>query len=153
MNRKASTLAVYLAVLAVAACGSNTTAPQNALVGSYTATQWVTTGGTPSGQTNQILAGSTLNITLANDGTTSGHLHLAASGANPTFDADMAGTWSESNNKVTISQTADTFVRNLTFNVVPNGSKWALSADQVVSGTRIQITLDQLLFGALTGNE
>ena len=34
----------------------------------------------------------------------------------------MAGTWSESNNKVTISQSADTFVRNLSFNVVANGS-------------------------------
>ena len=150
MNRKVSTLAVSLVVLAAAASGSDTTEPQNALVGSYTASQWVTTG--TGGQTNQILAGSTLNLTLANDGTTLGHLHLAASGANPAFDADMAGTWSESNNKVTISQAADTFVRNLTFNVVPNGSKWSLSADQVVSGTRIQITLDQLLFSALSAN-
>ena len=151
MNRKASTLAISLALLAAAACGSATTEPQKALVGSYTASQWVTTG--TGGQTNQILAGSTLSLTLANDGSTSGHLHLAASSGNPAFDADMAGTWSESNNKVTISQTADTFVRDLTFNVVPNGSKWSLSADQVVSNTRIQITLDQLLFAALDANE
>jgi type IV pilus biogenesis protein CpaD/CtpE len=141
MNRKASTLAISLALLAVAGCGSATTEPQNALVGSYTASQWVTTG--TGGQTNQILTGSTLSLTLANNGTTTGYLHLAASGANPAFDADMAGTWSESNNKVTISQIADTFVRDLTLNVVPNGSKWSLTADQVVSGTRIQITLDQ----------
>lgn len=152
MNRKASTLALSLVVLATAACGSdNTTEPQKALVGSYTASQWVTTGG--GGQTNQLLAGSTLSLTLANDGSTSGHLHLAASGGSPALDADMAGTWSESNNKVTISQAANTFVRNLTFDVVPNGSRWSLTADQVVSDTRIQITLDQLLFAALGANE
>lgn len=151
MNRKASTVALSLVVLAAAACGSDTTEPQKALVGSYTASQWVTTGG--GGQTNQLLAGSTLTLTLANDGSTSGRLHLAASGGSPALDADMAGTWSESNNKVRISQSANTFVRNLTFDVVPNGSKWSLTADQVVSDTRIQITLDQLLFAALGANE
>jgi len=147
MNSRAYTI---LLLIGAAACGSDTTTePPNALVGSYTATQWETTGGSPSGQTNQLLAGSYLHITLASDGTTSGQLHVAASGSNPAVDADMAGTWSESNDKVTLSQSADTFVRNLTFTVVPNGTKWSLTADQVFSGTRIQITLDQLVYFAL----
>ena len=148
MNRRACLTALPLLLIATAACGSDaTTKPPNAIVGNYMASQWVTTGS--SGQTNQLLAGSTLNLALAGDGTTSGHLHVAASGGNPAFDADMTGTWSEADNKVTISQTADTFVRDMTFNVVPNGSKWALAADQVLSGTRIQITLDQVVYVAL----
>ena len=147
MSCRAYRIALPL-LIATAACGSDkTTEPTNAIAGSYAASEWVTTGG--SGQTNQLLAGSTLSLTLANGGATSGHLHVAASGSNPALDADMAGTWSESNNKVTISQSADTFVRNMTFSVVPNGSKWSLSADQVFSNTRIQITLDQVVYFAL----
>src|SRR5437868_2085012 len=142
MNRRALSMMAWVLVSSGIACGGdNTTAPKTAVAGNYVATQWVTTG--TSGQTNQLLAGSTLDLTLADNGSTSGHLHVAASGGNPAFDADMAGTWSESNNKVTISQSADTFVRNLSFNVVANGNTWSLSTDQVVSGTRIQLTLDQ----------
>ncbi|MFL5483758.1 MAG: hypothetical protein ACJ8AK_16385 [Gemmatimonadaceae bacterium] len=151
MNRRAYRIALSLLLFGTAACGSDTaTEPPNAIVGNYVASQWVTTGG--SGQTNQLLAGSTLHLALAGDGTTSGQLHVAASGGNPAFDADMTGTWSEADNKVTISQAADTFVRDMTFNVVPNGSRWSLAADQVLSGTRIQLTLDQVFVVALREN-
>jgi hypothetical protein len=142
MNRLSFSLVVCLLVVATSACGSDTAAPRATIAGNYVATQWVTTGG--SGQTNQLLAGSTLELALASNGTTSGHLHVAASGSNPALDADMAGTWTQSNDKVTVSQVADTFVRNLTLNVVPNGSRWSLTADQVISNTRIQLTLDQV---------
>jgi hypothetical protein len=148
MKRRASSIGFFFLLIATAACGSdNTTEPQNAIGGSYAASQWVTTGG--SGQTNQLLAGSTLALTLANDGTTSGHLHVAASGSNPALDADMAGTWSESGDKVTFSQSADTFVRDLTFDVVPNGSKWSLTADHTFPNNRVQITLDQVVYFSL----
>src|SRR5438876_199086 len=89
--------------------GSDSTAPSSPLVGSYNAVQFITTGS--SGQTNQILAGSTLSIDLAPNGRTTGHLHVAPSGVNPAFDADMAGTWAQNGSAVTFSQTADTFVR------------------------------------------
>ena len=107
------------------------------IIGNYTATQWVTTDG--SGQTNQILAGSTLSITLNANGSTNGHLHRTS----PAFDADMAGTWILRGSTVDFAQNADTFVRDMHFNVVPSGAKWALDADQVLSGTRIQLTLTQ----------
>src|SRR6267142_620451 len=97
----------FLVATAMMACG-----------GSYTATQFVTTGS--SGQTNQILAGSTLVINLAGNGTTTGHLHLAAQGGNPVLDYDMAGTWAQTGTTVNFSQTADTFVRNIPFTVVAN---------------------------------
>jgi hypothetical protein len=133
----------FLAAGAVAACGGNdTTAPAVSPVGSYTATQFTTTGG--SGQTDQLVNGSTFNITFALDGTTSGHLHIAASGGNPAFDADMAGTWTQDGMIVEISQPADTFVRDMPFTLTANGgSSWDLVGDKTFSGTEIRVTLSR----------
>ena len=134
---------IFLGIAAIVACGgSYSTAPPSVLVGSYNAVQFVTTGS--SGQTNQILAGSTLNINLMSDGSTTGHLHLAASGGNPVLDADMAGTWTQTGNSVTFSQAADSFVRNMTWAIIASGSSWQLVGDQVFSGTRTQVTLSQV---------
>ena len=149
MLQRMLAVAAFLCLSGAAACGGEKSAgPGPTVSGNYRATEWVTTGGTE--QTNQLNAGSLLSMALASDGTTTGHLHVAASGGNPAFDADMAGTWSMSNNEVTFSQAADTFVRDLTFTLVPSGSVWALTADQVVNGTRIQLTLTQLILVALS---
>ena len=123
------------------ACGSSTTTPSgNSAAGSYTAFSFVTTGS--AGQRNEILAGSTLVLNLNADGTTSGHLHIAASAANPALDADMAGTWTQTGLTVNISQSADTFVRNMPFSMsFDAGGGWDLFGDAVFSGTRIQIVL------------
>jgi hypothetical protein len=59
-------------------------------------------------------------------------------------DTDMTGTWMQIGNTISFSQTADTFVRIMTFTVLPNGNSWQLVGDQVVSGTRIQLTLSQI---------
>ena len=58
--------AVIATVAAMAACGSDSTAPADSVAGSYAATTFVTTGG--SGQTNQLVAGSTLAMVLNSDG-------------------------------------------------------------------------------------
>ena len=126
---------------ALVACGGDSTAPNSTLAGSYVATQFVTTG--TSGQTNQILAGSTLSMNLSGNGSVTGHLHLAATNVNPVFDADMAGTWAQTGNAITFAQAADTFIRNMTFAIVANGSLWELVGDGGPVGTRIQITLSQ----------
>ena len=127
----------------VLACGSDTpTDTGTGLEGSYNATQWSTTG--TSGQTNQLLAGSTLNITLNANHTTTGHMHVTAQGNDPAFDADMAGTWAKDGNTVSFSQGADTFVRDMDFTVAPASStRWSLVGDHVFSGTRVQISLTQ----------
>jgi hypothetical protein len=109
--------------------------------GTYVATEFTTTGS--SGQTNQLIAGSTLSMILSANGSVAGHLHLAATNGNPASDADMAGTWTQTGSTVTFSQSADTFVRNMTFNVVASGNHWQLVGDQVFSGTEIKITLNQ----------
>ena len=125
---------------ALLACGSDSTGPAQPPVGSYSAIEFVTTGN--SGQTNQLVIGGSLQMNLAANGTTSGHLHMAASGGNPVFDADMAGTWTMSGNVVDFEQTADTFVRDMHFTLQPIATDtWDLVGDQGFSGTRIQLTL------------
>ena len=144
MNRNASTIAAVFLSAGLLGCGSDKmTSPPLSLAGNYVATEWVTTGS--SGQTNQLLGGSGLGLALQEDGTVTGDLHLAASGGNPAVDYDMAGTWTKSGNTLTFTQAADTFVRDMTFNIVPNGTRWSLTADQVIGSTRIQITIDQIL--------
>jgi hypothetical protein len=132
---------ILFGIAALVACGGDSTAPNNTLAGNYVATQFVTTGS--SGQTNQLLAGSTLSLNLNASGTVTGHLHLAATNSNPVVDADMAGTWTQTGSTVTFAQAADTFVRNMTFAIVANGSLWELIGDGGPAGTRIQITLSQ----------
>ena len=81
-------------------------------------------------------------MNLASNGTTSGHLHIAASGAQPVLDADMAGTWTQNGDTIDFTQTADTFVRDMSFTIQRiSTSVWALVGDQVFAGTRINLTL------------
>jgi hypothetical protein len=125
--------------VSAAACGDSN-APTGVPVGDYTAIQFVTTGS--SGQRNELAAGSTLTLNLASNGTTSGHLHVAASASNPVLDADMTGTWREEGNVVTVSQAADTFVKDMPFtlsNDPVNG--WILVGDKSFNSVRIQLTL------------
>lgn len=142
-NSVMKTASMLIGAAALFACGSDSTAPPSALVGSYNAVTFITTGG--SGQTNQLVVGSTVTINLAANGTTTGHLHMAASGATPALDADMAGTWVQSGTSVTFSQPADTFIRNMTFTTLPiTSNSWELVGDQTFSGTRIQLILSQV---------
>ncbi|HJQ12652.1 MAG TPA: hypothetical protein VJ840_16585 [Gemmatimonadaceae bacterium] len=140
MQQGISRISALLFVAALIACGGSDNGTQPlALAGAYTATEFVTTNS--SGQTNQLTAGSTLTITLNSNGSTTGHLHIAASGGDPAFDADMAGTWTQSGMTVNFSQSADTFVRNMPFTAVAQGPNWSLVGNGTFSGTSIHITL------------
>jgi len=67
---------------------------------------------------------------------------VAASGANPVFDSDLAGTWSATGNVVDFVQVADNFVDDILFTWGSDIQGIStLAGDQVFSGTRIQITL------------
>jgi hypothetical protein len=128
---------ILFCIAAMVACGSDSTAPKQGVAGAYVATQFVTTGS--SGQTDQLLAGSGLFLSLNANGSVTGQLHSAATNA----DTDMAGTWTQIGNTITFAQGADTFVRNMTFDVVPDVNRWQLVGDGGFSGTRVQITLTQ----------
>src|SRR2546423_9181971 len=84
----AKSFAALAIVSAIAACGSDSTGPSSPLVGSYTAFQFVTTGG--AGQTKQLTARSTVQLTLNADGSTSRQKHLPANNRNPPADIELA---------------------------------------------------------------
>ena len=140
-HRKSRSLLLIGLPALLMACGGSDEPATTPIAGTYAATFFQTTGS--SGQRNEIAAGSTLTITLAANGTTTGHLHVAASGSNPVFDADLAGTWTATENHiVTFTHAADTFVRNMEFTWGSDIQGIStLAGDKVFSGTRIQITL------------
>ncbi|MEO8580814.1 MAG: hypothetical protein ABI469_11240 [Gemmatimonadales bacterium] len=125
------------------ACGDSTS-PQISVVGSYQAVVFATTpsGGSPR---DELQAGSTFTIRLNSDGSTSGHLFVAANGTTPALNADMTGTWTRTGNSVNFTQAADTFVRNMTFAVERVDTNVAvLLGDKVFSGTQITVLLGQV---------
>ena len=128
---------VLFCVAAMAGCDS--TSP-SALEGNYTAIIFVTTD--QMGPTNQLQLGSSLDLSLDDDGTTSGNLHFAAQGGAPAFDADMNGTWTQNGDVIEITQAADTFVRDMAFIIqrAVDGSV-VLVGDQEFDGVRINISL------------
>ena len=127
---------LVLSAAALAGCSDSTS--RSEVTGSYSAIIFFSTG--TSGQTNQLLAGSTFHITLHPDGSTSGHLHMVTStGA---LDADMGGTWTQSGDLIEFAQTADTFVRDMVFRIERiGGNEFYLVGDQIFSGNRINVTL------------
>lgn len=124
-------LATLTLLVAGAACDDSTGPDRENVAGTYTATTFTTTTGGVT--TDQLEDDASLDIVLFVNGTTSGS--LVAPGGSPS--ESMAGTWSLSGNTVTFSQQADTFVRNMSFQVAGN----TLVGDETFSGTRIQVTL------------
>lgn len=106
---------------ALASCGGDApTGTTPSIAGAYTATELRVT---PNGQsTIDVLAqGGTLAIAIAPDNTTSGTLVLPATvtgGAGVT--ESMAGTVVRTGNTVRFQQSADTFVRDLTWTASGN---------------------------------
>lgn len=96
------------------ACGGDSTG-NSTIAGTYTATVFSVT---PTGQAaiNVIAAGGSLTIAIATNNATSGSLAIPASiNGGTAFNADMAGTATVSGSTVHFQQTADTFVRDLTW--------------------------------------
>ena len=141
LKRQLKTVVALSIASAAAACGGDSTGPPSAIVGSYTALQWQTTG--TFGSTNQLVIGSTLQITLNADGSTSGHMHVAASNSQPAADFDLAGRWTASGNTVNFTQVADDFLRDMTFALDPIANDaWDLVGDETFqSGTRVELRL------------
>lgn len=90
------------------------------LVGTWLATTFQVA---PTGQppVNMLAAGATLGLNVANNFVVAGTLVVPASvTGTSTFTADMAGTATRTDNTVRFSQSADSFVRDLTFLLVEN---------------------------------
>jgi hypothetical protein len=134
-------VAAGLFVLIAGCGGEDTTGPGGLQLGTYTATTFSVTpaGGAPI---NVLGEGGSLVITLHAGGTTSGTLSVPASAAGGTaFVQSMEGTVTVTNLTVTFHQTADTFVRDLTWS--RQGQVIAVT-NQVVAGTTYTIALQRL---------
>ena len=138
MNRIAAGL---LVVLALAAC-SDSTEPGDSIAGSYTATRAIVTdGGTP---TNALAVGATIHLTLSENGTTSGTVHLpgALTDSGEPEDQSLAGTWTvnEAGTQVTFDFAE---VSDFAFEDTP----WTVDGDELNfssssgEGDSIEITL------------
>ena len=128
-------LAVVL-LLGASACRRAT--DPDPLVGTYLATTFLVT---PSGQgvLNVLALGGTLGLNVANNYVTTGTLIVPASvNGGSTFTASLAGTATRTGSSVRFTQSADTFVRDLTFTLAENRLE---AVDQVVGGTRYNIIL------------
>ncbi len=91
-----------------------------------------------AGTHDLVARGAQFNVTLAMNGTTSGHLFLPGQGSDGgDLDADMAGTWTYSNELITFSQDAPAFLPELPFEVGQN----RLSGDKSLQRMWVRIVL------------
>jgi hypothetical protein len=125
------------ATLLVAASACRRSTDPDPLVGTYLATTFRIA---PAGQgaINVLAQGGTLGLNIANNYVTTGTLVVPASlNGGTTLTASMAGTAVRTESTVRFTQSADTFVRNLTFTLVDN----TLTANQTLSGTTYDLVL------------
>jgi hypothetical protein len=126
---------MLLLAAAISACGDSND-PSASLAGSYTATtlRITPTGGPPA---DVLAGGGSLTLTIDAQNQVTGNLSVPPS-IDGGIEASMAGTAIVTGSTVRFDQTADTFVRDLTFAIA--GSQ--LGADQTLStGTRYEVIL------------
>ncbi len=122
----------------LAACGSGFAPTAREVAGVYNATVFTTNG---SGiLTDQLALGATIQINLAEGGATSGQIYVPGGNSDGSaLKAALDGTWSLSGDKVSFNQTADTFLRDMTFTATDT----SLDADNTFSGIRVKVTLQR----------
>jgi hypothetical protein len=138
--RSALAMVTILLLGATSACGSDdATGPDmSEVAATYTATTFtVNVLGT---EHDMLEAGASIVLTLSEDGTCSGHLFVPATDLSDEVDADLAGTWTLSGNTVTVSQSADTFLRDIDLEV----DSPRLIGNGTFDGAMIHVELDPM---------
>lgn len=130
-----------LAVLAVTGCGGDDNTPFSPTVanvaGTYNATLF-TVSNDSLGTLNLLSVGATVHVVLNPDGTTTGHIFVPDLGQEDgAVDADLTGTWTLSGDKVTFSQTSDTFIRDVEFTAAQN----SLESEGTFDGATLHLAL------------
>lgn len=118
---------VVLAITgSILACSGDQTQPSAQFAGTYHASATAYEASvftvTQNGVTTDLLAqGAVLDMTLTDDGHTSGHMFVEGGdegGAD--LDVDLAGTWTATDGTVRFDQQADTFIRDIPFTLSGN---------------------------------
>jgi hypothetical protein len=136
-GRIRATIALTLA-LALGSCGGEETLSPTveSVTGSYSASALTLTSSV--GTTDLLALGSTVAITLAATGTTSGRLFVPGGDDDGgDLDVDLAGTWALSGSTVTFHQTGDSFIRDVEFTAGPD----QLNGEGEFSGAIIRLVL------------
>jgi len=127
-----------MVLIAANACGddSGTGPSMQSVAGSYIASSFTIT---QSGSTIDLLdLGASVDVTLNRNGTTTGTLFLPGVEEDGSdLIADLSGTWSLRGKTVDFSHNADTFLRDLPFEV--DGE--ALKGEQNFGGVLVRVTL------------
>jgi hypothetical protein len=115
MRRRAVRFAPAALLLLLACGGSDSFTPtEETVAGTYEASTFTLTSF--SGTTDLLLAGATVDATLAPDGTTSGRLFVPGGEEDGSdLDEDLTGTWTLTGQTVTFNQTSDTFIGEAEF--------------------------------------
>lgn len=114
------------------------------VAGDYEATTFTTT--TDGAVTDQLEAGAVLSIGLAVDGTTTGLLFVPGAAEDGSdFEADLTGTWTfdEASRQIMFDQTADTFVRDMTFVAQRAAGSVRLAARRSFGPTTFDVVLER----------
>ena len=129
---------VLILPLTLFACGDSTAPTRDSDSGTYTATTFtVEIGGNV---TDELSEGAWITITLRADGTTLGHIFAPAGGeGGADLDEDLSGTWQLTGTTVSFVQSADTFIRDMSF----TASGHRLSATETFSGVTITLVLEK----------
>ena len=132
----AGAVAVTIGILG---CGTSNEPGPLATVITYGAVMWtITEAGV---ETDALAAGATLDLELTEDNRVSGTLFMPAAINNGVdLTADMSGTYTIVQGILRFTQTADTFVRDVAWNV--DGRM--LTADEAVDGTDVLVELRAL---------
>jgi hypothetical protein len=137
MRRQASRFAPAALVLLLACGGSDSFTPtEETVAGTYEASTFTATSF--NGTTDLLLAGATVDATLAPDGTTSGRLFVPGGAEDGSdLDEDLTGTWTLTGQTVTFNQTAGTFIQEAEFIAGRN----TLTAEGTFNGLSIFLQL------------
>jgi hypothetical protein len=127
-------------VAALAACGSSDDGGFSPTVdtvsGSYSADAFTLT--TSTGPIDLLALGSSVTVTLAPNGTTTGRLFVPGGNEDGSdLDEDLTGTWSLSGSTVTFSQTAATVIRDAEFTATGG----LLTGEGTFNNSTIQLVL------------
>jgi hypothetical protein len=137
MRRRASRFAPGALLVLLACGGSDSFTPtEETVAGTYEASTFTLTSF--SGTTDLLLAGATVDATLAPDGMTSGRLFVPGGEQDGSdLDEDLTGTWTLTSQTVRFNQTAGTFIGEAEFTAGRN----TLTAEGTFNGLSIFLQL------------
>jgi hypothetical protein len=151
MERQTRVAWLISLIFVMGACGEDPIGPEDngadpitleEVFGAYTAATITTTEGGIT--TDQLARGTTLDLTLNADGSTSGRLFVPDGNEDGgDLDADLEGTFSfdEANGEVTFEQAADTFVRDMVFAAARANGAVQLEGQRAFGSTTVRVVL------------